>query len=153
MPGPRLRLTPQLVNDLCYRIKAGAFEQVAAESLGVPFDVYRGWLTRGRRAQTSSVYRQLFRGVQQARAHARLMAEMELRKAAPKVWLLHGPGRETTNLPGWTAPARARLDHTSERLDVFRHPQIVALLRAITAALAPFPEARAAVLRVLEAQM
>jgi hypothetical protein len=147
MPG--LRLTAQLVRDLADRIKAGAFEQVAAESLGVPFEMYRTWLARGRQPRAGKLYRQLYQGVRQARAHARLMAETELRKEAPKVWLLHGPGRQTSDLPGWTSPTRARPDGEAEKLDVFRHPEVMALINAITAALAPFPEAREAVIRLL----
>jgi len=151
MPGAQPRLTARLVRELCERIKAGAFEQVAAESLGVPFALYRSWLARGRRAGAGRFYRQLAQDVRQALAHARFMAESALRTEAPKVWLLSGPGRETRELPGWTAPARPRQQTEAERLDVFSHPEVVALLNDIAKVLLPFPEARTAVLRILDA--
>jgi hypothetical protein len=150
MPGPRPPLTPQLIQDLVERIKAGAFEQVAAESLGVPFALYQDWLARGGRPRARPPYRELFAAVRQARAHARLMAEMDLRSSAPKVWLLHGPGRETTDAPGWSSPTRPRRGGPAEPLNVLRHPEVVALINEIVEALQPYPEARDAVLRRLD---
>ena len=147
MPGARPRLTPKLIRDLVERIKAGAYEEVAAESLGVPIERYKGWLERGQDARARGIYRQLFEAVRQARAHARFMAEMDLRTKAPKVWLLNGPGRETRDLPGWTAPAKPRPDRDRE-LNVFEHPEIIALLNLIRETLVPFADAFAALVQV-----
>jgi hypothetical protein len=149
MPGARPRLTAQLIGDLCDRVKAGAYEQVAAESLGVPFALYQQWLARGEGRRARSPYRDLVRAMQQARAHARLMAETDMRANNPKVWLLHGPGKETEALPGWTALARPRPGGEAEPLNVLLHPEIVALFNAVLEALLPHPEAHAAVLRLL----
>ena len=151
MDGARPRLTPQLIRDLSERIKGGAFEQVAAESLGVPFDLYQRWLARGRQPRGPRRCRELVRAVRQAKAHARLMAEMDLRANAPKVWLLHGPGKETASLPGWSTPSRAHAADPKAPFDPLQHPEVVALFKAIDEALVPFPEARAAVLRVVNA--
>ena len=46
MPAPRL--TAALLAEICTRIKAGAFEQVAVESLGVLFATYQDWLRQAR---------------------------------------------------------------------------------------------------------
>jgi hypothetical protein len=152
MPATRPRLTPQLIAELSSRIKSGAFEQVAAESLNLPFDLYQRWLARGQGEKARGLYRDLVQAVQQARAHARLMAEMDLRSKNPKVWLLHGPGKETDDLPGWTAPARPRPGGDGAPLNVLLHPEIVALFRAVLEALRPYPEAHAAVLRLVAAE-
>jgi hypothetical protein len=148
MPGARPRLTRRLILELAERIKAGAFEQVAAESLGVPFALYQDWLARGRGARAGGLCRDLVREVRQARAHARLMAEMDLRTKAPKVWLLNGPGKETAELPGWSAPARPRAEG-GQQLNALEHPEVVALLGAVVQALTPFPAQREAVLKAI----
>jgi hypothetical protein len=77
------------------------------------------------------------------------MAEAEMRTKQPKTWLLHGPGRETGMLPGWSAPAKP-VPGEDRQLNVLEHPEIVALFREIKEALEPYPEALAAVLRKLE---
>jgi hypothetical protein len=149
MPGTRPRLTRQLIGELAERIKAGAYEQVAAESLGVPPAVYRGWLARGQTGRARGLCRDLWEAVRQARAHARFMAEMDLRTKAPKVWLLHGPGRETAELPGWTSPARPRPAGDGQGLSALEHPEVLALLDTVRQALVPFPEARVVLLTAL----
>jgi hypothetical protein len=142
-------LTAQLILELCERIKAGAFEHVAAESLGVSQETYRDWLARGRVPEAEPLYRDLDHGARQARAHARLMAEMELRTSAPKAWLLHGPGRDTGAAPGWSAATRAPAADKDGTLNVFAHPEIIGLLHSLGQALAPYGEAKKAVEAVL----
>jgi hypothetical protein len=47
----------------------------------------------------------------QARAQARLKAEMDTRAKSPRDWLRLGPGREQPGRPGWTNPAKAGTAH------------------------------------------
>jgi hypothetical protein len=79
----------------------------------------------------------------QARAQARLKAEVELRSESPRDWLRLGPGREQPDRPGWTSPARhqARPKRTESLLD---SPEFHRIAKRSLDALAPFPEARLA---------
>ena len=100
------KLTAETIKELGDRIKAGAFEQMAVQSLGISLETYQKWLnTKGGRR--NSLPQQLRDEVMRARAHARLMAEMQLRTKEPKSWLLNGPGKPTAELPGWTSPVKA----------------------------------------------
>ena len=138
------RLTLPLIEDICNRIKAGAFEQVAVESLDVPLEIFEAWLVKGGRKRAPLLYRRLAEGVRQARAHARLFAEVALRKEEPKIWLLHGPGRETPTRPGWGSGSRGA--DPADDQDLLWELCIVLL-----AALAPWPEARAVAAQAIAA--
>jgi hypothetical protein len=104
---PKPVLTPELIDNICTRLKAGAFEQVAVESLGVPLAVYQMWLERGRRKGARGLYRRLAQSVMEAKAHARFAAEMNLRTEDEKTWLLNGPGRDSPGQPGWGPASRS----------------------------------------------
>ncbi len=146
MAPHRPRLTPELIRDLCHRIRAGAFEHVASESLGVPVEVYQQWLARGLQPRAGKIYRELYRSVRQARAHARCMAEMAMRSDNPRTWLLHGPGKETEAVPGWSSsPRAASLAAAGEQ-----RAELLAVIAAVYQALRPFPDARQAVLAALQ---
>jgi hypothetical protein len=147
MAKHRPRLTPQLAKELCERIKAGAFEHVASESLGIPVDVYQRWLARGRGPQASRTYREFYEGIQQAKAHARLMAEMAMRTDNPRTWLLHGPGKETASTAGWSASPRAALAKSSAQQ---QRAELLAVIAVVYRALQPFTDARLAVAQELD---
>jgi hypothetical protein len=151
MPAARPELTPQLIRDLCERIRAGAFEHVAAESLGVPATLYQRWLARGRARDAPRRYRELRQAVCQARGQARLMAEMDMRANDPKSWLLHGPGRDTAGRPGWTAAARPRPDEDTTVPNVLLHQEMMDLLHRLREGLLDLPDAQALVDRLLAA--
>jgi hypothetical protein len=146
MPATRYRLTAAMVQDIAERIKVGAFEQVAVESVGVPFEIYKRWLASGRAKKAPALYRQLADAVMQAKAHARFAAEMDLRKKDAKAWLLHGPGRESPGGAGWSATTKPGSGDTANE-----GPALQDVLAALLAALAPFPEARIAAATALEA--
>jgi hypothetical protein len=143
------KLTAQLIHELCERIKAGAFDHVAAESLGVPAKRYRRWLARGRTRRAPALCRSLVVGVLQARGHARMMAELDMRTGNPKVWLLHGPGRERAGRPGWSAAPRPEGRAGGPNGNVLLDPVTLNLLRAIEEGLAGNPEGQAAIHQVL----
>src|SRR5262249_52469674 len=139
----------ELIDELASRIKAGAFEHVAVESLGIPWELYQRWLKRGEGPKAQEPFLALHRAVRQAKAHARLMAEVQMRTDNPKVWLTQGPGKETDALPGWTAPVKATVpkQNTSRPGDL--QPELLQLFSLILEVLSPFPEARKAVAEVL----
>lgn len=141
------RLTPEYEEQVVQYIRAGGFDWVASEAAGVPRTVLEHWLalgTAGRRRP----YRRFLERVMQARAQARLKAEIEVRDQDPRFWLRHGPGRERNGLPGWTNPVRP-----SAPIDTAAHPfdaaEFAKLLGMLLRALMPFPAAHAAVLQAL----
>jgi hypothetical protein len=138
------RLTAGFIKALANLLKAGAYEQVAVESLGESMKIYRAWLRAGRRKGARGLARKLADEVKQSKAHARLMAEVELRKTDAKTWLLHGPGRESPRQPGWAAAGKP------PAASISTGPSLEAILAALLAALAPFPDARLAAAQALD---
>jgi hypothetical protein len=134
------RLTPKLLEEICTRLKAGAFDQVAVESLGLSFEVFQGWLEKGQRTDGRAIYRRLFEAVREARAQAHFLAEMKLREEDTKVWLLHGPGRER-----WGSAARAGAAGAESREKIWK------LCAVLLNALAAYTEARAAAAEAIAA--
>jgi hypothetical protein len=143
-----LRLTLSLVAAVCERIKAGAFEQVAVESLGISYVKFQDWLRRGQQRRAGRLCRQLAQEVPQARAHARFIAEMRLREEDTKSWLLNGPGRQTADRDGWGSAGAAGREREAADKAQFR-AQWLDLCALVLQALTPFPEARAAVVEIL----
>jgi hypothetical protein len=149
---PKLRhtLDQPFIAELTNRIKGGAYPHVAAESLGVPAEVFESWITRGEAGKVRKpLYRQLALAVRQAQAHARLMAEMAMRTDDPKTWLTQGPGREASGRPGWTMPIKPVIRNDNRQVNILLEPQLMGIFSAILQILTPFPEARAAVAAAL----
>jgi DNA-binding transcriptional MerR regulator len=139
------RLTRKLMRALADRIKAGAFAHVAAESLGVSPQQLKHWeKLGGARDVPRPLYREFSQTVRAARAHARMMAEMDMRTDQPRYWLLHGPGRETPTSPGWTAPVK-RTDPDQPDLA----GEIAEVCQRVLRALTDYPEIRARVAEAL----
>jgi hypothetical protein len=148
MPHTKFRLTPALREQIIAAIRAGGYPHVAAGAWGVPKDVLDDWLKRGDDADAREPYRSFAHDVRQAFAQARLCAEMAVYKDEPKIWLIHGPGRETDDQPGWSVSVKPSEAAAQER-NALCDPELMALFRAILHALTPFPEARGKVAEVL----
>ena len=80
--------------------RAGAYDHVAAQAAGIDPSTLRRWMERG--AQGRQPFRDFAHDVAQARAQARVAAEIEVRRDQPLAWLRYGPGRERPGAPGWT---------------------------------------------------
>jgi hypothetical protein len=141
MARRRRPLTPQVQDRICSFIRAGGFAHVAAEAAGVPREVFEEWLERGRAPKR---YHDFCQAVRQAQAEARLAAELKLHEKTPLQWLKCGPGRETPTAPGWTTPVKPLFAGDSHAAGALSLPEIQEVLAALLDALAPFPEARAA---------
>jgi hypothetical protein len=141
----RVRLTPLLRSQIVAGIRSGGFVQVAAEAWGVSKDVLDDWLRRGTGKGARAPYAAFAGDVRMAQAQARLRAELLVFQDEPKVWLEHGPGRETPDRPGWTAAARPadRAD------DATLGPDALRLVGAIAERLLPFPAARDTILATI----
>jgi hypothetical protein len=144
MARRRQPLTPQLTERICSFIRAGGFAHVAAEAAGVPREVFEEWLERGRGRRPPRLYRDFCRAVRQAQAEARLAAELKLLEKNPLQWLKCGPGRETPDAAGWTTPVKPLFAGDGRAVNALLLPEIQEVLAAMLEALAPFPEARAA---------
>lgn len=108
--GRKTRLTPDASQRICAAIRAGAFDWVAAEANGVSRRSFYDWLAWGEKGREP--YSQFSRDVAEARAQARLAAEIEVRRGNPLQWLRLGPGRDRKGAPGWTEQVEHKLDIT-----------------------------------------
>lgn len=94
--GRKTLLTDEIQEKIVAYIRAGAFDWVAARAAGIAQSTFYLWMKGDtpRRAQFRDA-------VEEARAQARLAAEVEVRKRNPEFWLSRGPGRERPGQPGW----------------------------------------------------
>jgi hypothetical protein len=140
------RPTDEIVQAITSYIRAGGYAHVAAEAAGVPRPVFESWLRRGQEKGARTDLRHFAGAVRQARAQARLTAEIAAFKAKPIDWLRSGPGKETADVPGWTGNVKAGAASGSAS---GLGPEAQALIAAILDALAPFPEVRTVLAQAL----
>jgi hypothetical protein len=105
-PKGSVSLTPEIEGKIQGLIRAGAWGYAAAEAAGVSARTYYEWLARGegRSPRGSTPKLKAFaRRVRQAEAEARVLAEADVFRTRPALWLSKRvrskPGRE-----GWTEP-------------------------------------------------
>jgi hypothetical protein len=146
---PRHELTPQTQQAIVAYIRAGGFAYVAAEAAGVPRAVFERWLRRGDGRRAPAKYRAFRAAVRQAEAQARLGAEVAILSARPLDWLRSGPGRATTDSPGWTASVRPLPLARASADPAALQPEEQVLVSTLLHLLEPYPEARAAVAAAL----
>jgi len=149
MPS-RYRLTPEIEGQIVSFIRSGGYPWVAAEGAGIPRNVFAQWMRRGAKPRSWPQYRRFYEQVMQARAQARLAAELETRKKDPRYWLTHGPGREQPRAPGWTNPPRAQALEKRKGEERLLSERFLQLVGPVLQALTAFPEARAAIALELE---
>jgi hypothetical protein len=82
--------------------------------------------------------------IMQAKAQARLAAEIKVHERNPLAWLRQGPGKETAETPGWTQPVPPppRVVHNEQQINIELNGEFEKVLGVLFQALAPFPEAR-----------
>jgi hypothetical protein len=104
--GRTTRLTPELIQAICERIRVGTYPYIAAAACGIPRSTYYGWLKKADKKGSLKIYRELRDRVGEAGAVARSSAELRVFKDRPLEWLRLGPGRERPDEPGWTETAQ-----------------------------------------------
>src|SRR5438128_313419 len=149
MPSQRHRLTPQVQQAIVAYVRAGGYPQVAAEAAGLPRAVFERWLRRGEGERAPAKYRAFAAAVRQAEAQARLGAEVAILSSKPLDWLRSGPGRATSDNPGWTASVRPLPLTRAPAASPALQPEVQALLASLLDVLGPYPEARAALAAAL----
>lgn len=122
------RWTPEVQETVAQYVRAGGFVWVAAEAAGLPRRVMEAWMRRGADSARQP-YRGFHDAILQARAQARLKAEMETRTKNPRDWLRLGPGRERLGLPGWTNGAKAETTPPSHTFDLGEMSRVVACIK------------------------
>lgn len=94
--GRKTLLTPETQAKIVSYVRAGAYDWVAAQAAGISTATFYRWM-EGKTPEHAE-----FRdAVLEARAQARIAAEIQVRKEKPEVWLMRGPGRERPGEPGW----------------------------------------------------
>jgi hypothetical protein len=140
---------PLLADRVFSYIRSGGYPLVAAEAAGVPGEVFLQWVRWGEQKRAREPFRGFARGVRQAVAHGRLVAELAVHEKDPKFWLTHGPGKETSKNPGWTGEVRSSSAPDSGGQAANSDQEWQTLYTLLMNALAPFPEARSAVAQAL----
>ena len=123
--GRKSKLTPQLTDQLCRHLKAGAFDYAAARAVGISKTTFYRWLEIGALEEAAfasreeageeigevetSLFWDFWDKVEQASALARIDAEKRVFTEDPFKWLRYGPGRERPGAPGWTDESTVNL--------------------------------------------
>lgn len=145
MARQRYRLTVALQEKIAAFIRAGGFAHVAAEAAGLPREVFARWLERGERPGAPANYRTFARAIREAEAQARLQAELNVRSDKPLDWLKAGPGKASTDNPGWSNPGKAGSTATADKTDRAQvWAEVMHLFGRCAEQLAAYPDARAA---------
>jgi hypothetical protein len=144
----RITLTRSLADKILGGIRAGAYPFVAAEAFGVPKRLFDKWLSQANQASRRPRFRWFANRAREAAAVARLLIETAIYKEDPKTWLIHGPGRETGERPGWSVSVKPA-DETAEFTNALCVPEIMRLLNKIIETVQRFPEARDAVTKMV----
>ena len=100
--GRTTRLTPELIQAICERIRVGSYPYIAAAACGIPRSTFYAWMDKGRKKRSLKIYRELLDRVSEASATARSSAEVRVFRDQPFQWLRYGPGRDRPDEPGWT---------------------------------------------------
>lgn len=96
------KLTPELIAQVCEKIKGGAYDYIACEAVGISQSTFYEWLQDAEKPDADPLKVAFSESVERARAEARQAAELAVMKDKPETWLLKGPGRERPGRPGWT---------------------------------------------------
>jgi hypothetical protein len=131
--------TPALQERIVASLRAGGFPQVAAGAWGVSARTYRRWMRRGE-VKGIEPYRSFAVAVREAIAQARLRAEMVIFENQPRIWLQHGPGRETDASPGWTTAVKPTASRQGPK--AIDEMAIGDLKAALSECLKPWPDIR-----------
>jgi hypothetical protein len=106
-PEGSVKLTPDMEDSIVSMTRAGVYDYVAAEAVGVDARTFRDWMARGEgrhptRRNTPQL-KAFAKRIRQARAQGRAAKEIEVARDDPKYWLSH-VARSRPDREGWTDP-------------------------------------------------
>ena len=148
MPRP-LPPTAEQTGTIATYIRSGGYPHVAAEAAGVSVEVFEFWLKQGQSPKAGLALRQFYEAVRQARARARVDAEITAYQERPLEWLKSGPGKESAESAGWTGTVKPRPAAEDGEFNPLLHPVLREVFHRLLQALAPYPEARVAAAQAL----
>lgn len=101
--GPKVKITPEIIDRVCEAIANGAFAWVAARAAGISTFAHGEWLRRGLDPDDDPIFAEYRERVETAKAIARQHVERRVSVEHPLQWLARGPGRDEGNPdePGW----------------------------------------------------
>jgi hypothetical protein len=137
----KIKLTPEIEQQIMAGIRAGGYAHVSAAAFGVPEQIFDTWLKWGTSKTAKDPYKRFARNIEQAKAQARLKAEMTAMENDPRFWLKNGPGRDLPDKPGWAAMVRPILTGNQQTVNLFMSPEFLQFMHTLRAVLAPFPDA------------
>lgn len=140
------KLTKAKQDEICKSIREGAYPAVAAAAAGIPIWLWEKWHEWKHRKR----YAEFWEAVHQAEAQARMKAEIAAADNDPKFWLKSGPGKETPLKAGWTSVVRPQLTHNTQTINLFTSPDFLRFMAMIRQALAPYPQALAALAMAID---
>ena len=95
-------LTPELITNICETISQGAYDYIAAESVGISQATFYAWLADAAHPDADPLKVEFLESVTQAKAQARASAELAVMRDKPEIWLLKGPGKHKPDRAGWS---------------------------------------------------
>jgi hypothetical protein len=105
-PLPLSLFTLQAQESILTYLEKGTFPGIAAEASGVPAAIFMYWLDQGRaemhQQRDDGPFLSFYLECTKIAAQARAKAEVSVYEEQPLAWLLHGPGRDAPEVPGWT---------------------------------------------------
>jgi hypothetical protein len=110
-------------------IRARGYPHVACEAAGVPRAVFDDWLGLGNPVgrkkgwRPHKLYTPLWLAVMEAKAQARLTAEMAALKEEPVSWLKSGPGKDQPTNPDWSSVTKPVVNETNQQINVLLPPR------------------------------
>lgn len=80
--GRRLKLTPELIEDVTRVIRAGNYAQTACEVVGISTNTYYRWLQMAEEQGTAAIYRDFRDAIKRAEANAEVRTVARIMQAA-----------------------------------------------------------------------
>jgi hypothetical protein len=148
MSSPFPFITPGVASSIAAAIRAGVYPHVAAEAFGASREMFDEAMRLGTQSGAPPEAQAFAESIRQAIAQARMKAEMLMLAQDAGFWLKHGPGKAREDYPGWTNPVKPAQEEERDG-SVAASAEVLDLGVKILAALEPFVEARAAVVKVL----
>jgi len=91
--GRKSKLTAQLTEEICAKIRDGVFPTVSAGCCGIGKTTFFNWLRRGGSKRAPKAFREFRDAIDVARSAACCDAECRVFKEDALAWLRRGPGR------------------------------------------------------------
>lgn len=107
--------SPEVEATILAAISLGAYDWIACACAGISARTLQAW-----RSREEPPFVEFARKLEQARAQARVRAEVRVAQGRPDTWLQRGPGKDRPGEPGWSDPA-VKVEHTGRVAHAHAH--------------------------------